>query len=95
MPTVAYPYDYVAPQGYLAAGQETTEQFGPWPWVGAALSVSAIPFRVSPAGQTASAVEVTRVLLRRSGEDRYLLVTVKNLGPDRTNLQIVIGGVRP
>jgi hypothetical protein len=95
MATFAFKYDYVAPQGFLGAGQEWTQSFGPWPWVGAALTVTAVPFRVSPAGHTAGALEVTRVFLRRSGEDRYLVATIKNVGSDRANLQVVIGGVTP
>jgi hypothetical protein len=91
----AYKYDFVAPQGYLASGQEWTPSFGPFGWENTAITVSAHPFSVGPPGHTASALEVTRVLSRRSGEERWIFATVKNLGPDRANVQVVVGGVKP
>jgi hypothetical protein len=91
----AWKYDYVAPQpGWVAPGAEFTRSYGPAPWTNGAVAVTAVPFRVSPVGQTAATLEVTRVLLRRSGEDRWLVVTIKNHGPDYANVQVVVGGVR-
>lgn len=90
----AWKYDYIAPQpGYLAPGAEFKQSYGPAPLTNGAIAVTAVPFRVRP-GHSAATLEVTRVLLKRSGEDRWLEVTVKNLGPDWTNLQVVVGGVR-
>jgi hypothetical protein len=95
----AYPYDHVAPapQGFLAPGQERTPSYGPSSlFRGAAITVSAHPFRVTgPTTTGASELEVTSVRSKRSGEDWYLFVTIKNLGPDPANVHVVLGGITP
>jgi hypothetical protein len=94
--TFAWKYDYVAPSpGWLAPGSERTVSFGPAPLTNGAIAVTAVPFRASgPVGQGAATLEVTRVLIKRSGEDRWVVATIKNLGPDWANAQVVVGGVR-
>lgn len=84
------PYLWASAHG-MHPGAEHYWSFGPWPWYANAVSITAHPLHLAGADRT---LEVTRITshVNPAGE-RFIHCTVRNVGTDRVNYVVWLGGV--
>jgi hypothetical protein len=70
-----YHYTFYSPPSLFYPGTERRVSFGPWPWYGKAVVVTAHPFDASNQDRTL----VTDVSVRTT-PDHFVVVTVRNVG---------------
>jgi hypothetical protein len=87
------PYSVVTHHGALGPGAEHTWIFGPWDWGGFVVEMTATPFSLTGKERH---LQVTRVSSQvgPTGE-RFVWVTVRNIGADRANYIMWLGGIQP
>jgi hypothetical protein len=96
------PYYEISADGALGPGEEDYWSFGPWEWWAFAVNITAHPFEtIRLAGQdcTLAVTSISSRVAAPTGPpwrfDRYIYCTVRNVGQDRANYAVYLGGVRP
>ncbi len=86
------PYAVVTDDGALDPGAEHTWFFGPWPWYSQVVDAIAHPLHLAG---TERHLQVTRVSSQAgpTGE-RFVWVTVRNVGADSANYVMYLGGIQ-
>ncbi len=88
------PYASVsAPPGSLPPGAEHNWSFGPWPWYGYAVIITAHPLFLAGLDRKLAVTSISSGV-SPSG-DRYVHCTVRNVGRDAANYAVWLGGVAP
>lgn len=83
------PYLSVSDSG-LPPGAQEFWSFGPWPWGGTALIISANPLSFAGLDRTTAVTNITSNASPNG--DRFVFCTVTNVGPDPVNYEVWLGG---
>ena len=86
------PYVWISADG-APPGAQHFWTFGPWPWWGKAVFITATPFSLAGANRS---MTVTSISSRANAiGENFIDCTVRNIGPDWVNYALWIGGVTP